>query len=104
MCESRWELLRRVLCFAGSALVLQEIKGDLAWPSLATVPGLWVYEACAVFAGISWEASRGPLGGSFEASWGPFGGLLGPLLGLNGASWGPLGCFLVFLGRPLGPS
>ena len=29
-----------------------------------------------MFVGISWEASRGPLGGSFEASWGPFWWLL----------------------------
>ena len=41
--------------------------------------------------GISWLASRGPLGGSLGASWGPFWGLLGPLLGLLGASWGVLG-------------
>ena len=44
-----------------------------------------------MFAGISWEASREPLGGSFEASWMRFWGLLGPVLGLLGAPWGLLG-------------
>ena len=57
------------------------------WRGRALPPCLGCgYEACAVFAGISWEASRGPLGGSFEASWGPFLSLLGPLWGLFGAS------------------
>eukprot|EP00959_Pyramimonas_sp_CCMP1952_P257156 5373067-Pyramimonas_sp.AAC.1 len=51
--------------------------------------------------GISWCASRGPLGGSVEASWGcfgvigiflgPLGTLLGAPWGLVGASWGLMG-------------
>ena len=51
--------------------------------------------------GISWLASRGPLGGCFEASWEPFWGLMGPgkasrerlgrFLGSPGAFAGPLG-------------
>ena len=45
-------------------------------------------EACAVFAGISGEAYRGPLGGSFEAAWGPFRGLFWASWGALGASWG----------------
>ena len=59
-----------------------------------------------MFAGISWEASRGPLGSSFEASWGPFWSLFwaswGPLRaswGPLGASWGPLWASWEFLGR-----
>ena len=43
-----------------------------------------------MIAGISWEASRGPLGGSFEASWGPFWGICWASWGPLGASWGLL--------------
>ena len=45
-----------------------------------------------MFAGISWEASRAPVGGSLQASWEPSGPLqgfpLGLLEGLLGVSWG----------------
>ena len=59
-------------------------------------------EASWMLVGISWLASRGPLGGSLGASWGPFWGLLGPLLGLLGASWGVLGASWGFLGASWG--
>eukprot|EP00959_Pyramimonas_sp_CCMP1952_P405289 8494402-Pyramimonas_sp.AAC.1 len=44
-----------------------------------------------MFAGISCEGSRGPLGSSFDASRGPFWGFLGPLLELFWSSWRHLG-------------
>ena len=60
------------------------------WRGRALPPCLGCgYEACAVFAGISWEASRGPL----ELSK-PLGGRFGVLRaswGLLGTSWGPPG-------------
>ena len=42
-----------------------------------------------MFVGISWEASRGHVGGSLEASREPLGGLLGASWGLLGAILGP---------------
>ena len=59
-------------------------------------------ETSWVLVGISWLASRGPLGSSFETSWGPFWGLLGPLGGLLGPSWGLLGASWGFLGPSWG--
>ena len=61
------------------------------------------YATYWMLAGISWEASCGPLGGVFEASWGPFWCLLGPLLGLLGASWGLLGASWGLLGASWAP-
>ena len=59
--------------------------------------------------GVSWQASRQPLGGSFEAScgllgavWGPFGASFLPSWGLLGASWGLLKSLLAVSGVPLG--
>ena len=60
-------------------------------------------ETSWMLVGISWLASRGPLGGSLGASWGPFWGFLGPHLGLLGASWGVLGGSWGPLGASLGP-
>ena len=56
-----------------------------------------------MLAGISWEASCGPLGGVLEASWSPFWCLLGPLLGLLEASWGLLGASWGLLGASWAP-